>query len=54
MLLQEYCSVVPSLSNTLLRNLITWKGIYLKQHYEVLQHVHKIDELKLMVKLGLN
>jgi hypothetical protein len=54
MLLKEYCSVALSRSNTSLRNVITWKETYLKQQYEVLLHVYKIDEVKLTVKLSLN
>jgi hypothetical protein len=54
MLLKECCSVALSLSNTLLRNVITWKETCLKQHFEVFQHVPKIDKLKLIVKLSLN
>jgi len=54
MLLKEYCSVALSLSNTLLRDVITWKETCLKQHYEVFLHVHRNEEVKLTVKLSLN
>jgi hypothetical protein len=54
MLLKEYCNVALSLSNTLLRNVITWKETCLKQHYEVLLHVYYINAVKLTVKLILN